>query len=166
MQGRTRRHGALGLRIRRARQAVGLSQKDLAETLRVTAGAVGQWELGITGPKREILAQVAVALGVPLTELVETSTDGHSSAVSPVAAESRFVRSMAAGSIAIDMDAGLVSRANEAGIDVSNELNTHLRGLLSKVRRERWLEENREALADANTFLERHGLWSDGKRQF
>ncbi len=27
-------------------------------------------------------------------------------------------------------------------------------------------QENREALADANDFVHRHGLWSDGKRLF
>jgi len=30
----------------------------------------------------------------------------------------------------------------------------------------RWLAENADALTDANAFLERHGLWSDGLRQF
>lgn len=34
------------------------------------------------------------------------------------------------------------------------------------VRQQRWLEENRGAIEDANRFLEKHGLWSDGKRLF
>ena len=33
-------------------------------------------------------------------------------------------------------------------------------------RQRRWLEENRGAIEDANRFLAKHGLWSDGKRLF
>jgi post-segregation antitoxin (ccd killing protein) len=33
-------------------------------------------------------------------------------------------------------------------------------------REERWLDENRGAIADANALVERLGLWSDGKRLF
>jgi post-segregation antitoxin (ccd killing protein) len=29
-----------------------------------------------------------------------------------------------------------------------------------------WLTENKSALADANEYLARYGLWSDGKRLF
>ena len=33
-------------------------------------------------------------------------------------------------------------------------------------RQEAWRVVNRPALTDANAFLERYGLWSDGKRHF
>jgi post-segregation antitoxin (ccd killing protein) len=29
-----------------------------------------------------------------------------------------------------------------------------------------WVEDHAEAIKDANEFLQRRGLWSDGKRQF
>jgi antitoxin CcdA len=64
------------------------------------------------------------------------------------------------------LDAALVAEARDMGVDVVTELNARLRELIGKARRERWLKENREALEDANVFLARHGLWSDGKRQF
>ena len=64
------------------------------------------------------------------------------------------------------LDAALVAEARDMGVDVVTELNARLRELIGKARRERWLKENREALEDANAFLARHGLWSDGKRQF
>jgi antitoxin CcdA len=66
----------------------------------------------------------------------------------------------------IQLDVALLKEAGELGIDLPAALNQQLRELVRRVRRECWLEENREALADANVFLERHGLWSDGKRQF
>jgi post-segregation antitoxin (ccd killing protein) len=37
---------------------------------------------------------------------------------------------------------------------------------VKQAREARWLAENDGALADANEFLKRHGLWSDGLRQF
>jgi post-segregation antitoxin (ccd killing protein) len=37
---------------------------------------------------------------------------------------------------------------------------------VKEARQQRWIEENRAALEDANAFLERYGLWSDGKRLF
>jgi antitoxin CcdA len=38
--------------------------------------------------------------------------------------------------------------------------------VVAEARRHRWLQENRDALQDANRFLEKYGLWSDGRRQF
>jgi transcriptional regulator with XRE-family HTH domain len=35
-----------------------------------------------------------------------------------------------------------------------------------EARSHRWLDQNQGALADANVFVDRHGLWSDGKRLF
>jgi transcriptional regulator with XRE-family HTH domain len=50
---------------------------------------------------------------------------------------------------------------------LSDVLEAPLDQLMDKQgRSRRWLEENRAALADANAFLDRHGLWSDGKRLF
>jgi transcriptional regulator with XRE-family HTH domain len=46
---------AIGSRIRDARDRMNMSQHDLALKIGVTAGAVGQWELGITKPKLETL---------------------------------------------------------------------------------------------------------------
>ena len=48
----------------------------------------------------------------------------------------------------------------------ARRLGLNLRQLVVETRQQRWIEENRGALADANAFLDRHGLWSDGKRQF
>jgi len=71
-----------------------------------------------------------------------------------------------ADSGAVELDRILVDQARRFGIDVPGTLNAHLRQLVGKARTEQWLKKNREALADANAFLARFGLWSDGKRQF
>ena len=152
---RTKPHGELGSRIKRAREAAGLSQNDLAKSLGVTPGAVSQWETGYSGPKRGLLDSLAKALNLPLTELLTSPRAG----MLPV-------RQASAGRASVALNAALLDEAMEAGIDVEAVLNAHLRDMVNSARRYRWLRENRDALADANAFLERHGLWSDGRRQF
>lgn len=44
---------AIGSRIREARERLGWSQHELAKRLDITAGAVGQWELGLAAPSME-----------------------------------------------------------------------------------------------------------------
>ncbi len=66
----------------------------------------------------------------------------------------------------ITVDAELLSQARDLGGNVSAVLETRLREIVAALRRERWLAENREAIAGANDYLDRHGLWSDGLRQF
>jgi post-segregation antitoxin (ccd killing protein) len=45
-------------------------------------------------------------------------------------------------------------------------LEVRIRDLLAARRRQIWLKEHAGAIEDANKFLEKRGLWSDGKRQF
>ena len=66
----------------------------------------------------------------------------------------------------VSVDADLLAEARTLGINVSAVLEIGLRATVADARRQRWLDENRDALADANAFLAEHGLWSDGKRQF
>lgn len=61
---------AIGRRIREARDVADMSQHDLAIKLGVTAGAVGQWELGITIPKSVTLNRLPSILGVSRDWLV------------------------------------------------------------------------------------------------
>ena len=55
----------IGSRIKKARQAQGLSQAELADTLGITRSACSQWESDEgTGPRRERLERLADLLGV------------------------------------------------------------------------------------------------------
>jgi antitoxin CcdA len=154
----------LGAKIRQAREHAGLSQHDLAMRLDCTAGAVGQWELGMTQPGKDKLVKLAGILALSIEELVGwPGRTPASVAPEPVGFGDPAVRT---GVAAINLDAGLLAQARRLGIDVPAALGGHLKMLIAKAQGERWLEENREAIADANSFLERHGLWSDGKRLF
>jgi len=66
----------------------------------------------------------------------------------------------------VSVDAELLGLARKLGINVSAALEARLKELVAESRSLIWLEENKGAIEDANTFLERRGLWSDGKRQF
>lgn len=66
----------------------------------------------------------------------------------------------------VSVDAELLDQARELRINLSALLEARLREIVTDLGRQRWLAENRGAIADANAFLAQHGLWSDGKRQF
>jgi transcriptional regulator with XRE-family HTH domain len=51
-------------RLREARKALHLGQKELADKLGVSSGAVGNWEVGPTIPHPETLGKLAEILGV------------------------------------------------------------------------------------------------------
>ena len=57
--------------IQRLRESKGMTQRDLAEKARVTAGYIAQLEMGTKkNPSLEVLQRLAKALGVPVTELL------------------------------------------------------------------------------------------------
>ena len=138
--------------IRALRDQRGWTQAELAKRLGITSSAVGQWEIGETRPSMAKLQALARVLDRPLAELIgEDDAD----------------RAMRSGpAISLRLDDALLKEAADLDIDTEEALSSHLMDLIRKKRAERWLEENREALVSANGFLDRHGLWSDGKRLF
>ena len=66
----------LGNKIAQLRKEKGLTQKQLAELLHVTDGAVSKWERGMNYPDLSLLEPITLALGTDLPCLLslETST--------------------------------------------------------------------------------------------
>lgn len=56
------------------------------------------------------------------------------------------------------VDAELLDEARRMRINVSETLERRLRTIVRAQQEKRWLEENREAIASINTFIDRHGL--------
>jgi transcriptional regulator with XRE-family HTH domain len=133
---------AIGERIKSARRKTGFTQRELAKKLDVSAGAVGQWETGGV-PATDRLATLADLLGISLDWLLGKS--GQTSQPARVGGR-------------MQEDLRLIAEARRLGVDLGM--------VVAEARQQRWIEENRDALADANAFLARHGLWSDGKRPF
>jgi antitoxin CcdA len=139
----------MGGRIKLARKKLGLSQAALAEQLGVTASAVGQWEILYTDPATDKVG--------PLAEILRVSVDW-------LLGEQR--RPEAVDKLATATGEGQsVEDARRLG-EEAHLLGVDLKQVVVEARQRRWIEENRKALNDANAFLEKHGLWSDGKRLF
>ena len=60
----------------------------------------------------------------------------------------------------------LLSKARARKINLSQTLEASLEEILKDIDRTTWIEENREAVAAANRFVDENGLWSDGLRLF
>ena len=135
-----RRLPRLAERLKEARRNSKLSQRRLAAKLSVSPAAVAQWESGGTLPSTDHLHALVTVLAVSVDWLMgrQSSSDD----VDRVHAK----------------DLGLMAEARRLGVD--------LEAVVADARRQCWLTENRGAIDDANAFLDRHGLWSDGKRLF
>ena len=64
--------GAFGLRVRRLRQALQLSQAELATRAHVSRGYLARLEIGMQSPTLEVIERLARALHVAPGALFET----------------------------------------------------------------------------------------------
>jgi antitoxin CcdA len=56
------------------------------------------------------------------------------------------------------VDADLLDEARRLRINISDTLERRLRMIVKVEREKLWLEENREAIASINSFIDQHGL--------
>ena len=66
----------------------------------------------------------------------------------------------------VSINSDLLQQAKVLKINLSATLEDELAHLIRQKRRAQWLDENRPALEDYNAFVEKHGVFSDGLRQF
>lgn len=69
-------------------------------------------------------------------------------------------------SVTMTVERSLISRAREAGINLSATLTTALDLELRQHETRKWQEENSEALEALNRFHDEHGCFSDEYRTF
>ncbi|HEY5231820.1 MAG TPA: helix-turn-helix transcriptional regulator, partial [Galbitalea sp.] len=72
---------AFGRFVISKRQAVGLTQRDLAERLFVTESAVSKWERGLSYPDITLVASLSRELGISEGELINASDDPATRAI-------------------------------------------------------------------------------------
>jgi len=60
----------------------------------------------------------------------------------------------------------LLDAARKAGLNLSATLERALTQQLAEAKRRQWHEENRDAIATYNEYIEEHGTFSDGVRGF
>jgi antitoxin CcdA len=56
------------------------------------------------------------------------------------------------------VDADLLDEARRMRINISETLEHRLRSIVRAEQEKRWLQENRDAIASINSFIDRHGL--------
>jgi antitoxin CcdA len=66
----------------------------------------------------------------------------------------------------LSINRDLLNAAREAGINLSAVLEEALREKVAVARRERWKQENAEAIAEYNDLVAEHGVFSEGRRSF
>lgn len=66
----------------------------------------------------------------------------------------------------VSINSDLLQEAKILKINLSATLEQQLVHLIRQKRRAQWLKENRLALDDYNAFVDKHGVFSDGLRQF
>ncbi|HYD29751.1 MAG TPA: type II toxin-antitoxin system CcdA family antitoxin [Azospirillaceae bacterium] len=60
----------------------------------------------------------------------------------------------------------LVAEAKALGINLSQVFEAAVEEAVKLARRQRWVEENRPAFDAYDAYVEKHGVFSDGKRMF
>lgn len=66
----------------------------------------------------------------------------------------------------VSIRSDLLEAARAYGINLSATLESALADRLRQARQQKWLEENREAIAAYNEHVDKHGVFSDGARKF
>jgi antitoxin CcdA len=66
----------------------------------------------------------------------------------------------------VSVNGDLLRQARELHINLSRALEERLVELVSAKRREEWLAENRDAIEEFNSKVDRNGVFSDGLRRF
>jgi antitoxin CcdA len=75
-------------------------------------------------------------------------------------------RSVAKRATNVSIRVDLLDAARDAGVNLSATLERALAEELASLKRACWREENREAIAAYNEFIDEHGTFSDGVRSF
>ncbi|MBR4123376.1 MAG: helix-turn-helix transcriptional regulator, partial [Clostridia bacterium] len=83
-----------GLFIKIKRTEKNYSQKDLAEMLFVTEGAVSKWERGVSYPDITLISDICRVLQISEHELITASTDTHSRKIKHEAKKFRVIRNV------------------------------------------------------------------------
>lgn len=66
----------------------------------------------------------------------------------------------------LSINSDLLRQAKERHINLSQALELRLAELLREEKRQKWQEENQEAIEDYNRRIEASGVFSDGLRHF
>lgn len=65
----------IGLNIKEQRKTKGLTQKDLAQRINRTESSIRKYEKGLVDIPNKVINEIALALDVPISDLIDTQTE-------------------------------------------------------------------------------------------
>ena len=75
-------------------------------------------------------------------------------------------KTVAKRAVNVSVRSDLLAAAREAGVNLSATLERALVEEIANLKRERWREDNRDAIEAYNDYVEEHGTFSDDVRSF
>ncbi|MDZ4811535.1 MAG: type II toxin-antitoxin system CcdA family antitoxin [Pseudomonadota bacterium] len=66
----------------------------------------------------------------------------------------------------LSINADLLREAKELDINLSAEFEKHLSAVVGQHRAKQWRRDNREAIEAYTRFVEKHGIWNEGTREW
>ncbi len=66
----------------------------------------------------------------------------------------------------LSVNSDLLARARALGLNLSAEMEARLTEVVRSAERERWIEQNQQAIEDYNRRIEARGPFSKGRRRF
>lgn len=66
----------------------------------------------------------------------------------------------------LSINSDLLQKARDYGVNLSAALEKALADIVREKKREKWAEDNREAIEAYNTHVQTHGVFSKGMRKF
>jgi antitoxin CcdA len=68
--------------------------------------------------------------------------------------------------VSLSINSDLLDQVKALNVNLSAMAEAAFADHLLQVRRQKWLEENAQAMADLNAFVDQNGVFSDGLRSF
>ena len=68
--------------------------------------------------------------------------------------------------VSLSINSDLLDQVKALNVNLSAMAEAAFADYLLQTRRQKWLEENTQAIADLNAFVEQNGVFSDGLRSF
>lgn len=68
--------------------------------------------------------------------------------------------------VSLSINSDLLDQIKALNVNLSAMAEAAFADYLTQVRRQKWLEENAQGMADFNAFIDENGVFSDGLRSF
>lgn len=137
--------------LRLWRESRGYTLQKLEKESGIGFSALSRMERGERKTTTDDLERLSRVYGVSVTELMRAPDPS-------AGGEKRSVN--------LTVNGELLKAAKAEGLNLSQTLERALSESLKQIARDRWLAENHDAIEYYNSHIEKHGVFSQGRRRF